>query len=72
MFAQAIGDHHPQNLEPPQAPSSDLECNVEQPERHQPHAIGVLLIVRVEEGDEDAEEFLDGREGEGGRGKVVC
>lgn len=72
MLAQAISDHPSQHLESPQAPSSNLERNVEQPERHQSHAIGVLLIVRVEEGDEDAEEFLNGGEGEGSRRQVIC
>jgi hypothetical protein len=44
-----IGNHHPQRRELAHTSSTNFECNVEKTESHQPHRVGVLLIVRVQE-----------------------
>jgi len=49
VFAQMIGNHHPQRRELAHTSSTNFECNVEKTESHQPHRVGVLLIVRVQE-----------------------
>lgn len=73
VLAQVVGDHEAQGRELADAPAADLERDVEQAERHEAHRVGVLLVVRVEERDEDAQELLDRREAERcDVGLVVC
>ena len=59
VLAEVVGDHGPERGESADALSANLERDVEEAESHKAHRVGMLLIVRVEKRNEDAEELLD-------------
>ena len=62
VLAEVVGDHGPERGESADALSANLERDVEEAESHKAHRVGMLLIVRVEKRNEDAEELLDRRQ----------
>lgn len=59
VLAEMVSDHDPQASESAHALAGDLEGDVEQAEGHQSHRIGMLLVVRIEERNENPEDLLN-------------
>lgn len=59
MLAEFVRHHRAQARKPSDALAGDLESGVQDAERSQPHRVGMLCIVWVEERDENSEQLFD-------------